>query len=43
MIIATKFDRIEDGWKVYEDKRISGRLAFEDRPAGKRILDEIKR
>jgi DNA invertase Pin-like site-specific DNA recombinase len=41
--IATQVDKIETGWKVYEDKGISGRLAFEDRPAGKRLLDDVRK
>lgn len=41
--IATQVDKIEPGWKVYEDKGVSGRLAFEDRPAGKRLLDDVKK
>uniref|UniRef100_UPI0032179BFF recombinase family protein n=1 Tax=uncultured Draconibacterium sp. TaxID=1573823 RepID=UPI0032179BFF len=40
--IATQVDKIEPGWKIYEDKGISGRLSFEDRPAGKRLLEDIK-
>jgi len=40
--ISTQVDKIEDGWKVYEDKGVSGRLAFEDRPAGKKLLDDVK-
>ena len=40
--IATQVDKIEAGWKVYEDKGISGRLAFEERPAGKRLLEDIR-
>lgn len=39
--IGTQVDRIEDGWVVYEDKGISGRISFQDRPAGKRLLDDI--
>ena len=41
--IATQVDKIEAGWKVYEDKGVTGRLAFEDRPAGKRLLDDVKK
>lgn len=40
--IATQQDKIEPGWKVFEDKGITGRLAFEERPAGKRLLDEVR-
>jgi len=41
--IATQVDKIEDGWVVYEDKGISGRLAFEDRPAGKKLLEDVRK
>lgn len=39
--IGTQVDKIEEGWVVYEDKGISGRIAFQDRPAGKKLLDDI--
>ena len=39
--IGTQIDKIKDGWKVYEDKGISGRVPFEDRPSGKRLIDDI--
>ena len=41
--IATQVDKIENGWKVYEDRGVTGRLPFEDRPAGKRLLDDVKK
>ncbi|KAF0238498.1 MAG: serine site-specific pecific [Prolixibacteraceae bacterium] len=41
--IATQVDKIETGWKVYEDRGVTGRLAFEERPAGKRLLDDVKK
>ena len=39
--IGTQVDRIEEGWVVYEYKGISGRISFQDRPAGKRLLEDI--
>ncbi len=39
--IGTQIDRIEDGWKIYKDEGISGRIRFEDRPAGKKLLADI--
>ncbi len=41
--IGTQVDKIEDGWKVYEDAGVSGRVPFEDRPAGKRLLEDVRR
>lgn len=41
--IGTQQDRIEDGWVVYEDKSISGRISFQDRPSGKRLLQDIQK
>jgi DNA invertase Pin-like site-specific DNA recombinase len=41
--IGTQVDKIEDGWKVYEDAGVSGRVPFEERPAGKRLLDDVRR
>lgn len=39
--IATQVEKIEPGWKVYEDKGISGRIPFLERPSGKRLIDDI--
>ncbi len=39
--IGTQIDKIEDGWKVYEDKGVSGRIPFLERPSGKRLIDDI--
>ena len=39
--IGTQVDKIEDGWKVYEDKGVSGRIPFLERPSGKRLIDDI--
>lgn len=41
--IATQQDKVEQGWKVFEDKGITGRMSFEDRPAGKKLLDEVRK
>jgi DNA invertase Pin-like site-specific DNA recombinase len=38
--IGTQIDKVEAGWIVYEDKGISGRISFQDRPAGKKLLEE---
>lgn len=41
--IITQQDRIESDWVVYEDKGISGRINFQDRPSGKKLLQDIER
>lgn len=41
--IGTQQDKIEDGWVVFEDKGISGRVSFQDRPSGKRLLQDIEK
>ncbi len=41
--IGTQVDKIEPGWKVYEDAGISGRVPFQERVAGKRLLDDIRK
>lgn len=41
--IGTQVDKIEDGWKVYKDEGISGRISFQDRPSGKKLLEDIQR
>jgi len=40
--IGTQEDKIESGWKVYKDEGISGRIEFENRPAGKKLIQDIK-
>lgn len=40
--IGTQVDKIEEGWKVFKDEGVSGRVAFEDRPMAKKLLKEIK-
>lgn len=39
--IGTQVDKIEDGWKVYKDEGISGRISFQDRPSGKKLLQDV--
>lgn len=40
--ISTQVDKIEDGWKVYKDEGVSGRIEFSSRPSGRRLLQDIK-
>lgn len=40
--IGVQEDKIEKGWLVYKDEGISGRIEFENRPAGKKLLQDIK-
>lgn len=42
MDIGTQVDRIEEGWRVYKDEGVSGRLPFEERPSGKRLINDIQ-
>ena len=39
--IGTQIDKIEKDWKVYEDKGVSGRIPFLERPSGKKLIDDI--
>jgi len=41
--IGTQTDKIEEGWKVYKDEGVSGRLNFEERPSAKRLLEDIRK
>jgi DNA invertase Pin-like site-specific DNA recombinase len=41
--IGTQIDRVEDGWKVYKDEGISGRVSFTDRPSGRKLMEDVKR
>ncbi len=40
--INTQVDKIEDGWKVYKDEGVSGRIDFMLRPAGKKLIADIE-
>lgn len=40
--ISTQVDKIEDGWKVYKDEGVSGRIEFCNRPSGKKLLQDLK-
>lgn len=40
--ISRQEEKIEDGWRVYKDEGVSGRVAFEDRPMGKKLLKDVK-
>ena len=40
--IGTQVDKIEPHWKVYKDEGISGRVAFCERPAGKKLLEDLR-
>ena len=39
--IGTQEDKIEPGWKIYKDEGISGRIEFQNRPAGKKLIQDI--
>jgi DNA invertase Pin-like site-specific DNA recombinase len=40
--IGTQVDKIEEGWKVYKDEGVSGRVNFQDRPSGRKLLEDIR-
>src|SRR4051812_40811376 len=40
--IGRQEQKIEEGWRVYTDEGVSGRVAFEDRPKGKKLLQDVK-
>lgn len=40
--IGRQEEKIEGGWLVYKDEGVSGRVSFEDRPMGKKLLQDIK-
>ena len=40
--VATQVDKIEDGWKVYEDTGVSGRIPFKERKSAGRLLNDIR-
>lgn len=40
--IATQIDRIEPGWKTYEDNGVSGRVRFTERKSAMRLLEDIR-
>jgi DNA invertase Pin-like site-specific DNA recombinase len=40
--VATQIDKIEEGWKVYEDTGVSGRIPFKERKSAGRLLNDIK-
>jgi len=40
--ISTQVDKIEDGWKIYKDEGISGRISFKERKGGMKLLQDIK-
>lgn len=42
MNISTQVDKIEDGWKVYKDEGISGRISFKERKGGMKLIQDIK-
>ena len=40
--VATQVDKIEEGWKIYEDAGISGRIPFNERKSALKLLNDIK-
>jgi DNA invertase Pin-like site-specific DNA recombinase len=42
MNISTQVDKIEEGWKVYKDEGVSGRISFKERKGGMKLLQDLK-
>jgi DNA invertase Pin-like site-specific DNA recombinase len=40
--IGRQEEKIEPGWLVFKDEGVSGRVAFEDRPQGKKLLQAVR-
>ena len=40
--IGTQEDKVESGWRTYKDEGVSGRVDFLSRPAGKRLIQDIR-
>lgn len=40
--IGTQEDKIEPGWRIYKDEGVSGRIDFQSRASGKRLIQDIK-
>ena len=41
--LGNQVDQIEPHYKVYKDEGVSGRISFQDRPSGRRLLEDIKK
>lgn len=39
--ITTQIDKIEEGWKIYKDEGISGRIPFKERKSASKLLEDI--
>ena len=39
--VATQIDKIEEGWKIYEDSGISGRIPFNERKSALKLINDI--
>ena len=40
--IVTQVDKVPDGAKPFKDEGVSGRIEFEQRKAGGKLIEEIK-
>jgi len=36
-------EKVEDGWRLYKDKGVSGRIPFGERPMGKKLLSDVEK
>lgn len=39
--VSTQVDKVEQGWKVYKDEGISGRVRFTERKSASKLLEDI--
>ncbi|HZK71797.1 MAG TPA: recombinase family protein [Clostridia bacterium] len=39
--IGTQIDKIEPEWKIYKDEGISGRILFQDRQSGRKLIEDL--
>ena len=40
--IGRQEEKVEPGWLVYKDEGVSGRVSFEDRTQGKKLLQAVR-
>ena len=40
--IGRQEEKTESDWLIYKDEGVSGKIAFEDRPMGKKLLKDVK-
>lgn len=41
--LGNQIEKIESHYKIYQDEGVSGRIHFQERPQGKRLLEDIRK